>query len=278
MIYLCTALFFEASPFIKNFHLKHNPNYTRFSVYNNDTIYVLITGTGINAAIGLTYLLSNITIHPEDIFINVGVCGCTNKNIPIGSSFLINKIKDHTTNMTYYPEMLYRHNFLESSLESCLSVMSSSQIHTLFEPLIDMEASFIYQTATHFMKPHQLFLYKIVSDHLEDKKIPRDEIEKLITPHIHSLIEWAETISSTILIYNNIFTSEEVQLYDEIVLNLRLSVTLQSKLKQLLMYAKSCQKPVNAIMQDFLKNNDITNLKLKTEGKRYFELLQSKLI
>lgn len=278
MIYLCTALYFEANPFIKNFQLKRNSNLTRFAVYNNDKICLIITGTGANAAIGLTYLLSNITITSEDVLINVGVCGSTSKDQAIGSPYLINKIKDHSTNLTYFPEMLYKHPFLESSIESCPTIINTTQIHTLTEPLIDMEASYIYQAASYFIKPHQLFIFKIISDHLEGYRISKDEIEKLISPQIIPLIEWVNMLASTILVHNKIFSVEETKLYEEVVSKLRLSATMQAKLKQLLLYAKSCDKPISSIMDDFQQNNDIADLKVKTEGKRYFELLLSKLI
>ena len=87
-----------------------------------------------------------------------------------------------------------------------------------------------------------------------------------------------KSISSSILIKNNTFTKEEIQLYEEIIRELRLSITMQSQLKQLLLYAKSCNKPISTIMKEFRLHNDIADLKVKTEGKRYFDLLQSELI
>lgn len=279
MIYLCTALPFEAQPFIKSFQLKRNSSFTRFSVYNNDDMYLIITGTNnINAAIGLTYLLSNVKVSSEDILVNVGVCGSKNKDFSVGSPYLIHKIKDHTTNMTYYPEMLYQHAFFESSIETCSGVITAKDINTITEPLIDMEASSIYQAATYFIKPHQIIFFKIISDHLEDIKLSKEDIENLISPYVNPLIEWVKTISSTILISNNTFSAEEIQLYEGLIKDLRLSMTMQAQLKQLLMYAKSCKKPISAIMREFRLNNDISELEVKTEGKRYFELLQSKLI
>lgn len=278
MIYLCTALYFEATPFIKTFQLKRNSNFTRFAVYNNDEIFLIVTGTGANAAIGLTYFLSTIAITPEDVLINVGVCGSTNKDQSIGSPYLIHKIKDHSTNLTYFPEMLYKHPFLESSIESCPTIINTTQIQTLTEPLIDMEASYIYQAASYFIKPHQLIIFKIISDHLEGQRISKEEIEKLISPHIIPLIEWVNMLSSTILVHNKIFSVEEIKLYEELVIKLRLSATMQAKLKQLLLYAKNCNKPISSIMYEFQQSNDIVDLKVKSEGKRYFELLLSKLI
>lgn len=279
MIYICTALPFEAYPFINMLLLKRDSKLTRFPVYENDEIRLIITGTNnINAAIGVTYLLSNVQISSEDILINIGICGCMNKDFLIGSPYLIHKIKDHTTGRTYFPEMLYAHNFLETSLETCSRVITADDRELITEPLIDMEASSIYQAASYFIKPHQLIFMKIISDHLEDIKLSKDDISALISPYVNPLIEWMKSISSTILINNNTFIKEEIQLYEEIIRDLHLSKTMQSQLKQLLLYAKSCNKPISSIMREFQLHNDIADLKVKTEGKRYFDLLQSELI
>lgn len=279
MIYLCTALPFEAHPFIKLLSLKRNTTLSLFPYYENENVGLIITGSNpTDSAIALTYLLSNRIPNAKDMLLNVGICGCKNKDLPIGSSYFIHKIKSHETNKTYYPDLLFRHPFGESSIETCSRIIEEKDIPTLTEPLVDMEASSIYRAASYFYKPHQIHIIKVVSDYLEGEKLSPDFVQGLISPYVFTILEWATQISDSVLAKNNGFTMEEEALILQLYEKLHLSVTMQLKLKQLLMYNKSKGNSIENILSDFLKANDVNDLKVKTEGKKYFELLQSYLI
>ena len=60
MLYIVTALYIEAKPLISLFNLKKDNIYTKFQVFSNKNIKLIISGTGkIKSATALTYLISN---------------------------------------------------------------------------------------------------------------------------------------------------------------------------------------------------------------------------
>jgi nucleoside phosphorylase len=136
MLYISTALYCEAQPFIRYYNLKKEVMDHRFQIFKNENVIVIITKTGnVNAAIGVTYLCSGRVPCPSDLFINIGVCAAYKKDIPIGTVFLCNKIIDQVTNRSYYPDVLFRHPFFESAITSspCMINHVREEKHTTEE-------------------------------------------------------------------------------------------------------------------------------------------------
>ncbi|HZK28340.1 MAG TPA: hypothetical protein VFD00_12470 [Thermoclostridium sp.] len=119
MITIFTALYCEAEPIIRYFDLKRQNNINGFQLFSNNSIHLLITGVGgINAAIGVTSLCSSSINTPtfNDIVVNLGICGAENLTLKKGTILLGNKIIDLSTNKSYYPDMIFRHKFIESTI------------------------------------------------------------------------------------------------------------------------------------------------------------------
>lgn len=120
MIYLFTALYPEAKPLIRAFSLKRVQDGLPFDVYENaDTsIRLVISGTGMCAAAAATAaVFGRYGAANEDHLINVGTCaGEAGTEEISGKAYLCHKITDRNTGHTYYPDMLYRHAFVEAQI------------------------------------------------------------------------------------------------------------------------------------------------------------------
>ena len=59
MIYIVTALAQEAIPLIQHFKLKKDLSHTKFDIYRNDMIKLIVSGTG-----KLKYVMTNSNVSP----------------------------------------------------------------------------------------------------------------------------------------------------------------------------------------------------------------------
>lgn len=133
MIYIVTAMYAEAHPFITHFQLKKDLSHTRFQVFLNEesNLCLIISGTGsIPAAAAVSSICTVYGAGSGDFLLNTGICaqmwvgneplaqsGTETKNTAqIGRIFLCNKIREEATGRTFYPDLLYRHGFGEAQI------------------------------------------------------------------------------------------------------------------------------------------------------------------
>lgn len=120
MIYVFTALYCEAHIFIKRYGLVKNPENTWFQEFYNESagIRLTITGVGeINASAAVSSVCSLYRPDREDLLFNVGTCAHAEKEEGI---FLCHKIVEQATGRSFYPDMLYRHEFREGTVVTCM--------------------------------------------------------------------------------------------------------------------------------------------------------------
>lgn len=288
MLYISTALYLEAQPFITIYSLKQLHEHTKFQVFANDNVCLIITGVGeLKASIAITYLLSNKTIGPHDLFLNFGICGSIDSSITIGSSYIFHKLKDYATKKDLYPDMLLKLPFCEASLETCpLPVGNEIAPATVSESFVDMEAYAIMYAVTYYMQPHQVLFLKVVSDHATtDKKavINKTEIQLKLLQVAQEVTIYLHELSSEFVFFSDITTAmeltrEECYLYQSIIQKLHLSETMSHSLKQHITYYKSKHTLADKILSSFIDELSLTTCKSKVEGKKYFEQLKSKLM
>lgn len=180
MLYIVTALYEEAAPFIGFYALKKDTSCTHFDIYSGDTARLLVTRPGaIRAAVAVSAFLTMYPPSGQDCFLCVGVCACPDEKIPAGSMFFIRKITDHATGRTIYPELLFRTPCGEAELTTMPRVLTdltmlpatdNSRYSSMFfaPQLYDMEACGIYTAASTYFFTHRIFFFKIVSDHITD--------------------------------------------------------------------------------------------------------------
>jgi nucleoside phosphorylase len=128
MLTIVTALYCEAEPMIKFYHLKRNNNINKFQVFDNEELRLLITNSGsITAAAGVTYISTLYPPESSDFLINIGVCAASDQSIPRGSIFLCNQITEESTGRSFYPDVIYRHPFSESSIVTCCKIRDNGE-------------------------------------------------------------------------------------------------------------------------------------------------------
>ena len=116
MIYIFTALYCEAHILIRHFDLVKNTENIWFQEFCNETAGIRLTITGVGEIAAATAVGSVCSVYrPErgDMLLNVGTCAYTADSDGI---FLCNKITEQATGRTFFPDMLYRHNFREKAV------------------------------------------------------------------------------------------------------------------------------------------------------------------
>lgn len=278
MINIITALYCEAEPMIRYYQLKKDTEYNKFHVFQKDEIRLIITNTGcIAAAAGVSYFC---TLHPPastDILINIGVCAAKEKKTPVGSIFLCNKITEEATGRSFYPDILYEHPFCEENLITCSRAVKGYETEKQDVKLYDMEAAGIYQAAAYFIKPHQIYFLKIVSDYGMEQGPNSMGITELVEKNMPVITSWIEQLSMLSEPDKPLFTTEEARLIENISSRLQCSVTMEHKLVQLLHYNKLVHGNLDHVMKELNSIYD-TQCKTKAEGKRCFEQLKERLL
>ncbi|EHO20852.1 hypothetical protein HMPREF9466_00879 [Fusobacterium necrophorum subsp. funduliforme 1_1_36S] len=150
------ALYAEAKPFLEKWKCKKQNQYTKYQVFEAENVCCVITGVGaMNMAIHSTHFLSSRFPGGEDIFCNIGVAGSGKKSFAKGELYLIHKIHAKESGRDFYPELLYRQNFKEASLESFSKIVGKEE--EVREDLVDMEGAAFFETMTFFVKKRQIF-------------------------------------------------------------------------------------------------------------------------
>jgi nucleoside phosphorylase len=153
-ILIHTALFAEAKPIIEHFKLQCIQT-KPYKLYAKENIVLVISGMG----------KEKTALHVEDVFqkysidkaINIGIAGCKDKDIQIGSLFCTN----HKLDFINYASL----TTVEKPLED------KNKLNTT---LVDMEAESFMSTCKEFLDIKDIYILKVVSDHL-DTTIPKKE-------------------------------------------------------------------------------------------------------
>lgn len=296
MIYLATALYCEAKPWIEGYHLKKDTSSKGFQIFQNEEFVLILTKTGkVNGAIAVNELFHRYPPTQQDFLINFGIAAASDPAIPLGTGYLCHKITDADTFHTIYPDLLYQHPFQEAALTTVSrQVTSSSAIiaseaaitkeqstHTLKSEisLYDMEATGIYTAALLQLQQHQLCFYKIVSDHGLMEQVTPEQISTLLMPHIELVKAYADNVIR-ILKKEAItsFTEEETSLMEALCQKLYLSVTMTYQFKQILYYSKLCGKPLASYLSSQLEQLEEQPCTSKKEGKIQLERIRTELL
>ena len=95
MIYVVTALPWEARPVIERYNLKRDDNCKFFPMFKGSNMCLIVSGIGkMASAIAAAYLLSGGNAGQDAAIVNIGVCGAVKQQYPIGTPVLIYKITD----------------------------------------------------------------------------------------------------------------------------------------------------------------------------------------
>ncbi|WP_339004927.1 spore photoproduct lyase [Fusobacterium polymorphum] len=271
MLYIVTALYIEAKPLISLFNLKKDNTYTKFQVFSNENIKLIISGTGkIKSATALTYLIANKNIKENDYIINIGFIASLNDNSQLGDIVYISKIQNAYSDTTFYPEMIYKHNFLEGSLTTFDKIIENKIENIEY---IDMEAYGFFQTASIFFKKDKIFLLKIVSDilkeNVEDRILIDFKDDNLFNKSYKKIYDFLLKFIDIPDNNKNNFDNNEQDLIKKVLENLKLSDTMTYEFFNILKYLKIKYGNI-----DILKKYENIEVNSKVQGKKIFEKIK----
>ena len=268
MLYIVTALYIEAKPLISLFNLKKDNTYTKFQVFSNENIKLIISGTGkIKSATALTYLISNKDIKENEYIINIGFIASLNNNSQLGDIVYISKIQNAYSDTTFYPEIIYKHNFLEGSLTTFDKIIDNKIENIEY---IDMEAYGFFQTASIFFKKDKIIVLKIISDilkeNVKDRILFDFEDDNLFNESYKKIYDFLLKFLNIPTDSRNNFNNNEQDLIKKVLENLKLSDTMTYELFNILKYLKIKYGNI-----DILKKYENIEINSKVQGKKIFE-------
>jgi hypothetical protein len=170
MILIHTALLCEAQSFIEYYKL--NKINSTPKIYANDKIIICISGIGSrNTISSLNYVFTNYTINKA---LNIGIAGCNNINIAIGSLYCTNQRIKEIENLPL--------------ITSDKVVTNSNALAT---SLYDMEGKYFDEITSKYLQQKDIYIFKIVSDHLSSEILQKDFIKNIIAKQkiLHQFIQ-----------------------------------------------------------------------------------------
>ncbi|ADQ07268.1 purine or other phosphorylase family 1 [Caldicellulosiruptor hydrothermalis 108] len=278
MIYLITAFYSEAKALIDHFGLKKLYEPSKFQIFSGDEILLIVSGEGIlQAAIATTFALTKFGASDRCIALNIGICGAKEKKLSKGDVLLCNKIINHHSKKTFYPDILITHQMKEASLESFLHPVKKDTFFGEIEgDIVDMEGAGFFEAASSFLAPHNVQCIKIVYDFLAYEKIEPQEVTILVKQCMPFIENFINTLVDLNLKFcTNIFEEEKLrQIIEKLKSSLRLTASITFQLEKLLKSYIIRHENLPEEISEFFN----VNVNSKKEGKQYFEKLKKLLI
>lgn len=278
MIYIFTALYCEAHLFIKQFNLVKNQERTWIQEFYNESASIRLTVTGVGeiaAATAVGSVCSTYNPTQGDLLLNIGICAHTTKNDGI---FLCNKIIETATCKTFYPDMLYRHNFSEGTIVTGMQQWNGGK-DVPAESLYDMEAAAVYQAGLHFFGPHQMIFLKIVSDCGAAENVSKEQVIHLMEKYQDCILDYIGQISAITQeneCRKNCPCQEKERLIETFCTDLHCSKAMRDSAQQYIRYLMLTGQDFISIIQDMYKKN-LLPCKDKREGKLRFEEFKKRI-
>ena len=278
MVYIFTALYCEAYIFIKQFKLIKNQENTFFQEFYNETAGIRLTITGVGEIAAAAAVGSVCSVYKPmqgDLLFNVGICAHTVKNDGI---FLCNKIIERATGKTFYPDMLYRHNFCEGTIVTEMlswnreNAISTGELH-------DMEAAAIYQAGVRFFGPHQMIFLKAVSDTGTAEEVSKERAAHIMEKYQDCIFDYIGQLSTIIPNserHKNCLSQEAARLIETFCTDLHCSKTMKDSMQQYIRYMTLAGIDYVSVIRDMYEK-ELLPCKDKREGKLRFEQFKKRV-
>lgn len=303
MLYLAFALYYEAAPYIRAFSAKRETSFTKDQVFTNLNLFaeetpdlpfvtnpppssddnseaanllpvmIIITGSGpVPAAASLSRVLACYPPSEEDIFANIGSCGCPDGSVTIGRTIMIHRLIEAASGRNFYPDMLYVHSFPEGALTTVSAPQRESSVSGM---LYDMEGAALYQAALPFFSTDRMFFFKTVSDFgsLDDLS-PSDLLEQAMES-LNPIRTTLEGFASTQIRAQHYSETEEAVI-EEFCALLYASESMRQEIRRLITYYELERGYAIALLHDFIAEHELRGetaprLRSRKEGKVYLE-------
>lgn len=285
MITFITALYPEAKEVITKLNLKKQEKETLYQLFEGEGIRLVITGTGmISAATATARHFANYPVTSgQDIVINLGVAGYAPGqagSASVGDAYLACKLAETTTGRTFYPDFLYCHPFRLLPLVTVPVVCNNADAFAE-ETLIDMEGTALYQALLPHFSPDRMFFFKVISDIPGARNSQTVHPEQLLAPHVDAVLAFAKQLHQDlgyICFQKPSLTEEELELSASVTNLLPMTEAMQRDYRRLLLYAKLADKPLSALLQNFLTGLQDTNIRGKKQAMPYLEQLREIIV
>lgn len=274
------AVLSEAKPWIQKTKAKPVPHSGKFRIYQNESMHIVIAGTGkVAMALAVSEFAHRFTRDERNQMKiwNVGIAGSANPNWDVGEYFWIHKISDHASKKDYYLERIVSSQFTkETNLttfdrpiakiknENPFLVLNDEDLKTI--SLVDMEGSGFFEAASLYFPLENLAIGKVVSDHLEGSFCQQETVETLMEKVMPNLYEewiqpipWITDDGFDRKLWPNILSQ---------ISDLRLTETMKHDLKRSLRFFH-LRYPNSQI--PFPNMEIIPTLKSKTDLKRFID-------
>ena len=190
----------------------------------------------ISVGIGKKNIQSRINIFHDFIntdfiqYINLGIAGGERDITNIGERFLINKIVDEKSGESFYPDILIKHDLIESSITTVERPITDGGIK--YQKLVDMESSEIHRICSKIVPLQNIAYLKVVSDHMDiDVKPNNLNIIDLIYPFLKDFELFLAKFYVLKKLYNPILSNTDLNWIKSIKDNLLLTQTQTNQLK-----------------------------------------------
>ena len=161
-----TALSCEAQPIVEYLKLKKIEK----NLFGDGKFFVFVGGVGSKIGQNLAQLLDKIIF---DRIINFGVAGTNDKSVQIGELFCVN----------------HEINGIKSAILQTVSEPKITENLDRDLRLFDMEGEYFLQTAMKYIENQNIFVFKIISDHLQNERLEKKFISDLIKSKIKKIVE-----------------------------------------------------------------------------------------
>lgn len=296
MLLFITALYAEAKPLIQTLQLTRDPSDARLTLFSSAQARVLVTGSGTVAAVSaVSRFLALYPPADEDLLINIGIAGCDLTLCPetlVGSLFLLTKLTNASTGLTFYPDCLFGHPFAKaeavtlsrpfSAKSSCFAEPCMLPSSSLLPCLYEMEAAALYQAAIPYLTTERIFFFKVISDDVS-QTASADVIhpDALLEPHIPSVLRFlfqiAETISAEKTPLSDPSGTEQ-SLLSRLSEQLPLTAAMQQELTQSLTYARLGGCNLSSVLEHFLQQLPADPIHGKKQAMPYLNRLREALV
>lgn len=281
MVFIFCALYAEAAGIIEKYELKkQNDTGLKFDVFRNESkeIVLTLTGTGmVGAAAAVSSVCTCYGAGIEDRIVNIGICA--GRDIP-GTVVIANKIVNLPAEKSFYPDMLFKSGLPERTLVSAPRMVTKDCIDSApAEEIYDMEAAGIFEAAAFYTAQHCISFVKVVSDGgiigPEQVYIIKDKMKTIYDPALPRITQYIDLLLETQRKDTRADDTEEY--LTGLSADMRCSVTMQNRLRQLIRYAQLTGTDYRAVT-GALYEAGLLPVKNKNDGKRILDELAKKLI
>lgn len=207
--------------------------------------------------------------------------------------YLCKKITEHVTGRTFYPDILYRHPFVEAEIvtgampyhtENRTELMKKNETAIKNNAaegfLYDMEASSIYQAGAYFFNPHQMSFLKVVTDEGNVQDLSAEMLKQSIegaVPEIRSYLDDLVKIDEIKKRQNRKELEEVLEFAQKLSADMHCSAVMRASVIQQLKYAVLAGIDYQGIIEEMYQAGKLP-CKDKREGKSCFEELGRNLL